>query len=104
MESYHIGVETLKKTFKAAGLTEDDVGNTMDEMKEVLETHNEIQALLAEPVDSDVDEGLEDELEKLLTEDSKPGPGSDGNQNDSDSDLQERLTQLRFTGKNSLLN
>lgn len=100
MESYQVGVAALKQTFKAAGLTEDDVANTMDEVQEVLETHNEIQALLAEPVDSSTDEGLEEELSDLLSEDNTPGVGPGGNLNDSDDkDLQERLQQLRVNGK-----
>ncbi|XP_026289692.1 charged multivesicular body protein 7 [Frankliniella occidentalis] len=98
LESYQVGVAALKKTFKAAGLTEDDVANTMDDVKEVLDTHNEIQALLAEPVDSNTDEGLEEELSDLLAEESAPtsGPGPGGNLDDSDKDLQDRLQQLRF--------
>ncbi|KAK3930757.1 Charged multivesicular body protein 7 [Frankliniella fusca] len=96
LESYQVGVAALKKTFKAAGLTEDDVANTMDEVKEVLETHNEIQALLAEPVDSNTDEGLEEELSDLLSGESAAGPGSGGNLDNSDKDLQNRLRQLRL--------
>lgn len=95
-ESYRVGVAALKQTFKAAGLTEDDVANTMDDVKEVLDTHNEIQAILAEPVDSTTDEGLEEELCDLLAEENTPGPGSGGNLDESDKDLQDRLKQLRL--------
>lgn len=103
LESYQVGVAALKQTFKSAGLTEDDVANTMDEVQEVLDTHNEIQALLSEPVDSSTDEGLEDELEELLMQEHKPGPGSDGNLNDGDKDLEDRLKQLRVNGKHENL-
>lgn len=94
-----MGVAALKQTFKAAGLTEDDVANTMDDVQEVLETHNEIQALLAEPLDSTTDEGLEEELSDLLSQDKTSGVGPGGNLNDSDDqDLQERLHKLRVNG------
>lgn len=95
LDSYKAGVAALKQSFKAAGLTEDDVANTMDEVKEVIDTQNEIQAILSEPVDSSTDEGLEDELQELLSADLRPGSGTGGNLDDSDSDLQDRLKQLR---------
>lgn len=99
LESYQVGLATLKQTFKDAGLTEDDVANTMDEVREVVDTQNEIQALLAEPVDSNTDEDLEEELSELLSEENAPGPGSGGSLDDSDKDLQDRLQQLRVNGK-----
>lgn len=99
LESYQVGVAALKRTFKEAGLTEDDVANTMDEVREVLDTHNEIQSILSEPVDSNTDEGLEDELSELLSEENAPGSGTGGGLDDSTSDLQERLQQLLVNGE-----
>lgn len=82
-------------------MTEDDVANTMDEVREVLDTHNEIQSILAEPVDSNTDEGLEEELAELLSEENAPGSGTGGGLDDSTSDLQDRLQQLLVNGEHS---
>ncbi|XP_054261197.1 charged multivesicular body protein 7 isoform X2 [Macrosteles quadrilineatus] len=74
LESYKMGLEALKATFKSAGLSEDSVGDTMDQVREVLEVHEEVQNALSGPVASSLDEDLEKELAELLLEDKKVLP------------------------------
>lgn len=76
LESYKIGLSALKATFKEAGLTEDSVSDTLNNVQEVLDIHDEIQAALSEPVAPSADADLEKELSALLL-DNLPNPPSD---------------------------
>lgn len=75
LESYKIGLSALKTTFKEAGLTEDSVSDTLNNVQEVLDIHDEIQAALSEPVAPSADADLEKELSALLL-DNLPNPPS----------------------------
>lgn len=65
LEAYKLGVAALKSTWKESGLTEDNVADTMVQVQEVLDVHDEIQAALAKTVEAEDD--LECELAQLLT-------------------------------------
>ncbi|KAL4714729.1 hypothetical protein ACJJTC_002588 [Scirpophaga incertulas] len=74
VDTYKTTSQAMKKGMKDNGLTEDAVHDTMDDLKEVLDSYNEIdEALSAAPVDYDAAE-LEQELKDLLAfgKDSSP--------------------------------
>ncbi|KAL1461106.1 hypothetical protein WDU94_013037 [Cyamophila willieti] len=67
VESYKYGLAALKNTFQEAGTTADNVADTMDEVKDMLEQHDEIKDSIGSPLAPTVDETeLEDELAELL--------------------------------------
>ncbi|XP_075221621.1 charged multivesicular body protein 7 [Lycorma delicatula] len=67
-ESYKMSLSALKYQFKEVGLTEDNVSNTMAQVQEVLDIHDDIQTMLGEPASNVVtsDEDYEAELEEIL--------------------------------------
>lgn len=66
-ESYKYGLAALKSTFQEAGTTADNVADTMDEVKDMLEQHDEIKDSIGSPLSPTVDDiELEDELAELL--------------------------------------
>lgn len=50
----------------------------MDELEDVLDTHNEIEAALSRSLEPSLESDLEDELEKLLLDDVSNSPPEDG--------------------------
>lgn len=67
IEAYKLGTNALKNAYEAAGITIDQLDETMDEMKHVLEQHNEMSSMISTVSDSDVDElELEQELGDLI--------------------------------------
>lgn len=78
LESYRTGVNALKQTFKETGLTETKVNDTMDELEDILDTHNEIEATLSRSLEPSLESDLEDELEKLLLDDVSNFPPEGG--------------------------
>ncbi|XP_067008360.2 charged multivesicular body protein 7 [Anabrus simplex] len=69
LKSYQNAVNALKSTFKEGNLTEDTVSNTMNQVQEMLDVHDEIQDALSMSVSSTGDEDLETELAELLLAD-----------------------------------
>ncbi|KAI5705645.1 hypothetical protein M8J75_000552 [Diaphorina citri] len=75
VESYKYGLAALKSTFQEAGTTADNVADTMDEVKDMLEQHDEIKESIGSPLSPTVDElELEDELAELLANNVGPSP------------------------------
>lgn len=75
VESYKYGLAALKSTFQEAGTTADNVADTMDEVKDMLEQHDEIKESIGSPLSPTVDElELEDELAELLANNVAPSP------------------------------
>ncbi|KAG8332191.1 Charged multivesicular body protein 7 [Homalodisca vitripennis] len=75
LESYKMGLAALKATFKEAGLAEDNVNQTMDQVQEVLEVHDEVQSALSLPMAAELEEDLEKELADILS--GSPEPTTD---------------------------
>ncbi|XP_008546100.1 charged multivesicular body protein 7 [Microplitis demolitor] len=92
LHAYKKGNEILKNC-ENTGLSATNVQDTMDDMHEIIEELNDIQKVLSEPVKIDEsDQDLEEELKELMTSDSylPSVPNSEI------SDLEERLSDLRF--------
>ncbi|XP_052860154.1 charged multivesicular body protein 7 [Anopheles cruzii] len=69
IEAYKLGTKTLKQAFADSGLTLDSVDNTLLELKDVLETHDEMQNMIGAGASTseDVDDlDLEQELSGLI--------------------------------------
>lgn len=67
IEAYKLGTNALKNAYAAAGITIDQLDATMDEMKDVLEKHNEMSSMIGTVSVNNVDElELEQELGDLL--------------------------------------
>ncbi|KAF6206626.1 hypothetical protein GE061_017862 [Apolygus lucorum] len=66
LDSYKLGISALKTTFRETGLDEDSVANTMSELEEINEIHEEIENALAQPIGTNGDNELEDELKCIL--------------------------------------
>lgn len=66
LETYKIGLNALKASFKENGLSEDDVTNTISEIQEINEMHEEIQTALSEPISTPLESELEEELKSIL--------------------------------------
>ncbi|XP_050072612.1 charged multivesicular body protein 7 [Anopheles maculipalpis] len=67
IEAYKLGTSALKNAYEAAGITIDQLDETMDEMRHVLGQHNEILSMIGTVSESDVDElELEQELGDLI--------------------------------------
>ncbi|XP_058066792.1 charged multivesicular body protein 7 [Anopheles bellator] len=67
IEAYKLGTKTLKQAFADSGLTLDSVDNTLLELKDVLETHDEMQNMIGAGTTEDVDDlDLEQELSGLI--------------------------------------
>ncbi|GLV43940.1 uncharacterized protein CBL_12764 [Carabus blaptoides fortunei] len=70
LDSYKTGLAALKSVFKENDLSEESISDTMLDMSETLETHNDIQSALSQSTLSNADAELEDELAELLNEPS----------------------------------
>ncbi|KPJ12757.1 Charged multivesicular body protein 7 [Papilio machaon] len=76
VDTYRTSSQAMKRTMKEGGLEEDSVFDTMDELKDVLETYNEVEKALGTTVD-DIDTAeLEQELKELLDTPPPPGGGT----------------------------
>ncbi|KAK6639710.1 hypothetical protein RUM43_007985 [Polyplax serrata] len=69
VECYQTGIKTLRGIFKETGLNEKNVTGTMEELEDVLNSHNFVEEALSKPLDLSADNDLEDELNELLLED-----------------------------------
>ncbi|KAI8426907.1 hypothetical protein MSG28_014577 [Choristoneura fumiferana] len=75
VDTYRMSSAALKRGLKDGGLEEDAVHDTMDDLKEVMETYNEVEkALAGSPDDIDMAE-LEQELKDLLASPGAPPGG-----------------------------
>ncbi|CAK1556056.1 unnamed protein product [Leptosia nina] len=75
VDTYRLSAKAMKNTMKEGGLEEDLVHDTMDDLKEVMDSYNEVERALGGTID-DVDlNELEQELNELL---SGPGGGEGG--------------------------
>lgn len=70
LEAYKFGSSALKSTLKTSGLTEDSAADTMLQVQEVLDVHDEIKTALSQPAEPDDD--LEKELAQLLKDSELP--------------------------------
>jgi len=98
LDSYKLALSTLRKTFKETGLTEDSVVDTMTELSEMLDIHEDIQSSLSQPLSGD-DADLEDELAELIASDNTPTPPKPPSPLAKDSDTEElerRLHNLKL--------
>ncbi|XP_013174497.1 PREDICTED: charged multivesicular body protein 7 isoform X2 [Papilio xuthus] len=87
VDTYRTSSQAMKRTMKEGGLEEDSVFDTMDELKDVLETYNEVEKALGTTVD-DIDTAeLEQELKELLDTPAPPGGGTPAARNDKESNL-----------------
>ncbi|CAK1587843.1 unnamed protein product [Parnassius mnemosyne] len=78
VDTYRTSSQAMKHTMKDGGLEEDSVLDTMEELKEVLDSYNEVEKALGATID-DVDTAeLEQELKELLETPSAPGGGTPG--------------------------
>uniref|UniRef100_A0A182SNA2 Charged multivesicular body protein 7 n=1 Tax=Anopheles maculatus TaxID=74869 RepID=A0A182SNA2_9DIPT len=67
IEAYKLGTNALKNAYESAGITIDQLDETMDEMRHVLGQHNEMLSMISTVPENDVDElELEQELGDLL--------------------------------------
>ncbi|XP_035909242.1 charged multivesicular body protein 7 [Anopheles stephensi] len=67
IEAYKLGTSALKSAYESAGITIDQLDETMDEMKHVLGQHNEMLSMISTVAEDDVDElELERELGDLI--------------------------------------
>ncbi|XP_068625992.1 charged multivesicular body protein 7 [Battus philenor] len=78
VDTYRTSSQAMKQTMKEGGLEEDSVFNTMDELRDVLDTYNEVEKALGTTVD-DIDMSeLEQELKELLDTPPPSGGGTPG--------------------------
>lgn len=67
IDAYKLGTNALKNAYEAAGITINQLDETLDEMKDVLGQHNEMLSMIGTVMESDVDElELEQELGDLI--------------------------------------
>lgn len=87
--------KTLKISQEESGITADTAEDQMADIRETLEDHNEIQAIITGPAFENVaadDAALEDELRHLIEEDEKK-------ENERlDESIEHRLKELNITG------
>lgn len=86
-----MALSSLRDTFKNAGLSEDAVSETMLEIGEVLDIHNDIHSAISQPVVGD-DSCLEEELAELMAEDKDEKV--DEEKGDGVEELQKQLNKL----------
>ncbi|CAH2101273.1 unnamed protein product [Euphydryas editha] len=67
VDTYRTSAQAMKKTMKDEGLDEDAVHNTMDDLKEVMESYNEVEKALSGNLDDLDTTELEQELNELLS-------------------------------------
>ncbi|XP_050676586.1 charged multivesicular body protein 7 isoform X1 [Leptidea sinapis] len=73
VDSYKTSAQAMKQTMKDGGLEEDLVHDTMDDLKEVMESYNEVEKALGGNLDDFDLADLEKELSELMS-----GPGGGG--------------------------
>ncbi|XP_063699737.1 charged multivesicular body protein 7 [Culicoides brevitarsis] len=104
--AYKIGTDALKNALAGSGITLDSVDETIEQMREAIEVHDDIQNSFAIPT-KDVlvdDEDLEKELEDLLSENPSGGDTAGGKtsppekktEENFDEDIEKRLKALSF--------
>ncbi|XP_052896748.1 charged multivesicular body protein 7 [Anopheles moucheti] len=116
IEAYKLGTNALKNAYEVAGITIGELDETMDEMRFVLEQHDEMSAMIGTVSTSDVDElELEQELgdlidmklaeSKIHTKDFPTPPSTSTIDNnttisvpDFDKEIEKRLAALRVDG------
>lgn len=101
LSAYKIGADALKHGLAGSGITLDTVDDILEEMKEQIEVHDEIQTGLGASVkDIIVDEAeLEDELKDLLADDTPSGNNDAGGKkmvDNFDEQIEKRLKGLRI--------
>lgn len=97
MDTYKKALSSLRTTFKSDILNEDAVADTMLELAEVLDVHDDIQSNLAQAIRED-DADLEAELADLIASDaeSKSPKPSKPQSVDNVDDLTKQLNDLRL--------
>ncbi|KAJ0169829.1 hypothetical protein K1T71_014435 [Dendrolimus kikuchii] len=75
VDTYKSSTQAMKQSMKDGGLEEDSVHDTMDDLKEVMDTYNEVEKALSTTVDDFDTAELEQELKELL---ANSGPGDGG--------------------------
>ncbi|XP_039762216.1 charged multivesicular body protein 7 isoform X2 [Pararge aegeria] len=66
VDTYRTSAQAMKRTMKEGGLEEDEVYNTMDNLKEVMESYSEVEKALGGTLDELDTTELEQELNDLL--------------------------------------
>uniref|UniRef100_A0A336L5J9 CSON005229 protein n=1 Tax=Culicoides sonorensis TaxID=179676 RepID=A0A336L5J9_CULSO len=103
LSAYKIGTDALKNALAGSGITLDSVDETIEQMKEAIEVHDDIQSGLASPAREILvdDDDLEKELDDLLNE--EPTGGDVGGQvsplqktDNFDEEIEKRLKGLKF--------
>ncbi|XP_050312703.1 charged multivesicular body protein 7 [Anthonomus grandis grandis] len=91
-EAYKDALKAFDTTYKSTGISEEAVEDTMLQLGEVLDAHDDIQSVLARsPTGNDDVEELERELEELMaSEENPPPPPPD------EDDLEKRFNSLRI--------
>ncbi|KAF5276059.1 hypothetical protein FQA39_LY00855 [Lamprigera yunnana] len=75
LDTYREALSTLKRNFKEHGLSEESVSQTVTELGDILDTHEEIQNTLSQSLSGD-ELDLEEELKELIELDNLPPPDS----------------------------
>ncbi|XP_063836726.1 charged multivesicular body protein 7 [Ostrinia nubilalis] len=78
VDTYKTTADAMKRGMKEGGLEEDAVYDTIDELKEVMDTYNEVEKALSSTVEEYDAQELEDELKELLAKPGPPGGGTPG--------------------------
>ncbi|XP_050676587.1 charged multivesicular body protein 7 isoform X2 [Leptidea sinapis] len=84
VDSYKTSAQAMKQTMKDGGLEEDLVHDTMDDLKEVMESYNEVEKALGGNLDDFDLADLEKELSELM---SGPGGGGTPARSDTTGDM-----------------
>lgn len=82
MAAYRSGLDALKYAFEQAGITEDSVDDTMADVQQVLDMHDDVQTTLSQPLNPSLDAELEQELEEILNVEDNTVPPPDGGKQD----------------------
>lgn len=99
LSAYKIGTDALKTALAGSGITLDSVDETIEQMRDAIEVHDEIQSGLALPVrDIPVDDDdLEKELNELLNDEPASGGGGQvSTATNFDEEIENRLKGLRL--------
>ncbi|XP_053600591.1 charged multivesicular body protein 7 [Plodia interpunctella] len=76
VDTYKTSSQAMKRGMEESGLDEDAVHDTMDSLKEVLESYSEVEKALGTTIDDYDAEELEQELKELLNQPGPPGGGT----------------------------
>ncbi|XP_064075929.1 charged multivesicular body protein 7 [Vanessa tameamea] len=84
VDTYRTSAQAMKKTMKEEGMDEDAVHDTMDDLKEVMESYNEVEKALSGNIDDLDTAELEQELNDLLSGSGNTGgtPGKEDRDRD----------------------